>query len=166
MRLILQSLSNKPVVDLNEFRNHVLLRKKETDEYLLEILNLSIDAIEARTDLSIRKKRWKLLHNNCVVHLIKGPVKEVVSITDVKTKSEVTPKEVIRNGDNLSLVLDESVEKVSVVYESGYDIWNLPICLKTSIIEMFWKLYAWNEEKLEAGGVYNEEDSSVGFLYG
>lgn len=149
MRLILKSVSSQPLIDLNELKNQVSLLRKESDEYLMKILNLSIDAVEAKTDLSIRKKRWNLLHNNCVIHLTKGPVQEVLSVTDMKTKNEVVPKGMIRTGDNLAVVVDKSVEKVSVVYEAGYDIWNLPICLKNSIVDMFWKLYSWNEERVK-----------------
>lgn len=148
MRLIIQEILDSKVIDLNEFKRHFLLKRKETDEYLQEILDLAIEAIERRTNLSIRKKKWKLTHNNCCINLIKGPIRNIISIEAVDTKQEISPLKIFRNGDDVAILLQESVGTVSVTYEAGYNSSNLPICLKNSIIEMFWNLYEFNEAKI------------------
>ncbi|WP_342262043.1 hypothetical protein [Alphaproteobacteria bacterium endosymbiont of Tiliacea citrago] len=166
MRIVLQSVNDELPLSVLFFRNSFGFC--ESDEFLIKILKLAINNIEARAGISILKKEWKVVHNNYQIFLKNGPVNEVVSIKNSKGKN-IVPLSTVRKQDNLLLTFEEDLGFITIYYKTGYDSCNLPECLKNNIISEFLNVYDKNEkiiEKDKNNFVLNLNNSSKIFVYG
>jgi len=153
MRTILQSINDELLIDLSFIRDKFFL--SEDDNYIKKILIMAIEEIELQRGLSLRKKTWKIIHNNCYFNLNFGPVNKIISIKDSFDK-DLKPLHISRSHDNIMLKFDKDLGFICVEYESGYSKDNLPFCLQNTILEKFWELYS--EDALN-----NEQDSDCDF---
>jgi len=141
MRSILEHKSKELPVNLEEIREHFALF--ETDEEIAKLLQNAVEHIELQTGLSLQKKTWKIIHDNSYISLPYGPVSNVISVHD-SNGNKIEPVSVKRASGNVILNFKDDQGMVKIRYETGYDRETLPECLKQSIFEKFWEVYADN----------------------
>lgn len=139
MKAILEYKSDRLPVSIDYVRDYFALG--ESDEEIKAMLKVAIEHIELQNGLSLQKKVWKIIHNNSYVQLGLGPVIKVLSITNA-SGVPVEPISIKRAHDNLIVQLKETNEYTHIRYEAGYDDQTLPECLKHTLLEKFWDVYA------------------------
>lgn len=138
MRMILESTNHDSLISLDELR--LRLGIDESDEYLNGLLKIVAEDIELANGISLRKKRWKVIHDNHYINLSKGPVLQIISMKNSKGHN-LKPLSISRTHENVMLKFSESCGTVEVIYEAGYTKDNLPDCLKTTLVKKFKELY-------------------------